>query len=38
MQRVQTEKLQHKEEQEKYPGQVGTKQILPLLPKTYGSQ
>ena len=38
MQRVQAEKLQYHEKQEKYPGQAGTEQVLPFLPEAHAPQ
>ena len=35
MQRVQAEKLQYHEKQEKYPGQAGAQQVLPFLPEAH---
>jgi hypothetical protein len=38
MHRVQAEKLRHKEEQEKRPGQIGTEEILQVLPQAHDAQ
>ena len=38
MQRVQAEKLQYHEEQEKHTGQAGAEQVLPFLPEAHAPQ
>ena len=38
MQRVQAEKLQYHEKQEKHTGQAGAEQVLPFLPEAHAPQ
>ena len=38
MQRVQAEKLQYHEKQEKHSGQAGAEQVLPFLPEAHAPQ